>query len=242
MAFLHKNRDLPKLMLCGNQLPWVNSGKHLGNRITNNPVDMITQDTKEKRAHYIQRNNELMQEFAFAHSSTKTKINAIFNSHFTGSVLWDLGHPETEKVYNTWNTSIRKMFRLNMRTHRYFIEPLSQVQHIKIALMKRFLKFTNALSCCPKNTARNLFNTIKHDCRSITGRNLRQIMLFCGRAQVSETTIKDVTKMKYQATTEKNTRRIHFVKDLLDIRDNISEGDDWNKTEIQHCIDFLCTT
>ena len=54
---------------------------------------------KEKRAQYIQRNKELMQEFSFAHSSTKSNINTIFNSHFTGSVLWDFLGREAEMVY-----------------------------------------------------------------------------------------------------------------------------------------------
>ena len=45
----------------------------LGNNILN-------QDMKEKRTQYIQQNNELMQEFLFAHSYTKSNINAIFKS------------------------------------------------------------------------------------------------------------------------------------------------------------------
>ena len=54
---------------------------------------------KEKREQYIQQNNELMQEFSFAYSSTKSNIKAIFNSHFTGSVFWDLFGWEAEMIY-----------------------------------------------------------------------------------------------------------------------------------------------
>ena len=43
---------------------------------------------KQKRAQYIQRNNELMQKSAFADGVTKTKINSIYSSRFHGSVLW----------------------------------------------------------------------------------------------------------------------------------------------------------
>ena len=118
IAFLLKKRNLAKLWLGGNQLPWVDAGKHLGMKIENKPGNIVTQDMKEKRAQYIQRNNELMQEFSYAHSTTKTKINSIYNSHFTGSVVWDLFGHEAEMIYNTWNTSIRKMFRLDRKTHR----------------------------------------------------------------------------------------------------------------------------
>ena len=44
---------------------------------------------------------------------------------------------DAECIYKTWNTSIRKMFRLDRTSHRYFIEPVSNVPHIKISLIKR---------------------------------------------------------------------------------------------------------
>ena len=35
MAFLQRKRNIRKLSLCGNPLPWVESGKHLGAKIEN---------------------------------------------------------------------------------------------------------------------------------------------------------------------------------------------------------------
>ena len=61
MAFLLKLRELRNMTLCNNDLPWVHSGKHLGTRINNTPENMLGQDIREKRAQYIQCNNELMQ-------------------------------------------------------------------------------------------------------------------------------------------------------------------------------------
>ena len=37
IAFLLKKRGLANLWLCGNQLPWVNAGKHLGMKLENKP-------------------------------------------------------------------------------------------------------------------------------------------------------------------------------------------------------------
>ena len=149
-------------------------------KLENKPDSIVTQDMKEKRSQYIQRNNELTQEFSYAHSTTKTKINSIYNSHFTGSVLWDLFGREADMIYNTWNSSIRKMFRLDRTTHRYFIEPISKTPHIKTSLLKRFMNFTNKLMCSGKIAAKNLFNIKRNECRSTTGRNLRKIMYYCG--------------------------------------------------------------
>ena len=55
-----------------------------------NIVDGYSQDTKIKRAQYIERNCELLQEFGFAHTEVKSKINRIYNTSFPGSILWDL--------------------------------------------------------------------------------------------------------------------------------------------------------
>ena len=88
IAFLQRHRDIPSLKLCANDLPWVERGKHLGNVIENK--DRIKKDTLVKRAEYIQKNNDLTQEFFFAHPDSKFEINMIFNSHFSGSSMWNI--------------------------------------------------------------------------------------------------------------------------------------------------------
>ena len=103
-------------------------GKHLGVKIENKKNRILNGDIVEKRACYIQRNKELMLEFWFTHSSTKAFINRVYNSHFYGSVLWNLFEKEADMLYNTWSVSVRKMFALDRRTHRYLIEPVSDTQ------------------------------------------------------------------------------------------------------------------
>ena len=123
MAFLKKPRELPSLLLCGTLLPWVDKVKHLGNTITNNN-DRNQHDAKIKTSRYIDKNNSLMQEFYFAKPDTKLEINQIYNSHFTGSQLWDLGIRQVEKLESTYNRSVKIMLDLPWATHRCFIEPL----------------------------------------------------------------------------------------------------------------------
>ena len=80
----------------------------------------------EKRARFIQKNNELCQEFSFADPITKFKHNSIYNTCFTGSPQWNLFCREAEAINKTWNVAIRKMLQLHHSTHRYFIERLSE--------------------------------------------------------------------------------------------------------------------
>jgi hypothetical protein len=72
------------MMLCGNPLPWVDHCKHLGNYI-DNKIDGMKHDLRIKQAQFINKNNELEQEFHFCHPQTKFAVNKIYNSHFTGS-------------------------------------------------------------------------------------------------------------------------------------------------------------
>jgi hypothetical protein len=180
MAFLQKDRKLKNMKLAGNNLPWVESGKHLGVKIENS-IDGLKQDMMEKRGQFINTNNTLMQEFYFAHPDTKVTLNSIYNSHFTGAPLWDLFCREATMIENSWNVAIRKMLNIDFQTHRYLIEPLSCRRHIKFSLLKRFLTFIEKIKDSKKTPITTLLTSIKQDVRSTTGKNLRNIMLAVGK-------------------------------------------------------------
>ena len=86
IAFLLKEKELPDVTLCGNKLPWVKEGIHLGNYFEN-VYDGMTRDIRLKKVNFIAKNFELLQEFYFAHPNTKLKTTVIYNYHFTGSPL-----------------------------------------------------------------------------------------------------------------------------------------------------------
>jgi hypothetical protein len=52
--------------LCGDPLPWVPGGIHLGNNISTK-MEGMRQDIKIKRAAFIQKNIDLNQEFQVSH-------------------------------------------------------------------------------------------------------------------------------------------------------------------------------
>ena len=84
MAYLKRPRDLPSMNLCGTPLPWVDKVKHLGITVSN-IIDGCQKDIMIKRARYIERSTEILQEFYFVTSDMKMKLHNIYNSHFTGS-------------------------------------------------------------------------------------------------------------------------------------------------------------
>ena len=101
LTFLQRDRVINPVVLCGNELPWVKSCKHLGNTIVSAVSgDIRSQDVRNKRAAFIDRNNDILQEFYFAHPKTTAEVNKIYNSHFYGSVLWNLSSKEVVKLEN----------------------------------------------------------------------------------------------------------------------------------------------
>ena len=242
MAFLTRKRYLRPMVLCEHNLPWVNSIRHLGNKIENK-LDGMKQDMKEKKARFIQKNNEICQEFSFAEPIQKAKLNHIYNSHFTGSSLWDLFCNEAESVGKTWNVAIRKMLGLDRRTHRYFIEPLSRQQHITWSLNRRFINFTHKIATSLKTPLKILFNTIKKDCKSVTGKNLRHIMLLLGVNNIADITTNACKSMKYHIATEGEEKtRLDMVKELIDVKRNNCHLQYFESNEIDEMITYLCTT
>ena len=193
-SFLKRERPLKQVKLCGNPLPWVSHGKHLGNTIENK-INGMKMDIISKRANYIQKSNEIMQEFSFSHPKTKIEINNIFNGHFTGSPLWDLFSREADMMYNSWNRSIRIMLGVPLNTHRFFLEPLSGLNHVKFILISRFLGFISQIEKSQKVLPKTLLQLIRNDCRSVTGSNLRNILLLSNKDDTSHLTQTDIKSM-----------------------------------------------
>ena len=240
IAFLKKPRDLAPVMLCGNPLPWVESGKHLGNFFLNK-IDGMRQDIKVKRAKFIDRSNELLQEFHFAHPSTKFKMMDIYNSHFTGSPLWDLFSPEAVMLENTWNRNVRITFGLPLQAHRYFICPISESPHLRFILMKRFLSFVRKLELSVKPAIRHLFNVVKCDVQSITGSNIRKISDLLKKEDLSQAAPSDTLALNYHPVSETNKWRIDLLKELIDLKHGQLDVD-LTMEEIEHMMNDICTT
>ena len=61
------------------------------------------------------------------------------------SSLWDLYSNDAEKIYKSWNVTVRNVFSLDRKTHCRLIEPLSGCFHLKTALLSRYVKFYQTL-------------------------------------------------------------------------------------------------
>ena len=137
----------------------------------------------------------MLQEFYYCNPHVKFYLNNIYNTHFTGSELWNLFGPEMDKIVKTWNVSCRKIFNIPLNTHKFLIEPITGSQHLKFKLLKKFLKFIYNVKSHSKNIVRNLYSVICNDTNSITGSNLRNLMILVNSSSVNNISCKQIDSL-----------------------------------------------
>ena len=209
--------DPEPLILNGTPLPWVTSGKYLGNRMCN-IQDGYQQDVREKRAGYIERNCELNQEFSFSHPEVKCNINRIYNSSFSGSCLWDLTGEKTRQMVNSWSVSVRHMWDLPLSTHRYLLEPLSGV-HAETMIFSRYIKFVQSMRKSSKVAVQCLIQLVSKDTQTNTGRNIRYILNKTGESDIFAVNAQKLKcDYKFAPIQPEDQWKVGFIKELTNVK------------------------
>ena len=141
-------------------------------------------------------------------------------------------------MLSTFNKSVKIMFDLPWGTHRYFVEPLTGDAHLSRMLVKRYLSFIEMLETSKKTPLKTLLSIAKRDVRSITGSNLRRIMILSGRKSIDD--LKDVD-IPYHPVPPNEAWMIGFVRELLDQHHGGLEVPGLLQTELDYILDYLCT-
>ena len=241
MAFLKKPRPLPQVYLGQVALPWVSQCTHLGNTIKN-ASDGFQEDIKIKRARYISKNVEINQEFYFAAGATRVQVNRIWNTHFSGSPIWNLFSPGAEQMVGSYNRSFKCMLQLPLATHRYLLEPLSGEKPAKAILADRFLSFMDSIGKSDELAIKMLRKEAMKDVRSTTGANYRGIMMLTGESSIYKVNRKSMEKMKVYEVKEENLWKVNIAADLLSIRDGIMEIDEFEKEDMTALLRNICVS
>ena len=145
-------------------------------------------------------------------------------------------------ICNSWNRSVRIMLGIPFNTHRYFLEPVSGSKHLKFTLITRFLTFISSIEKSKKILPRVLLQAIKRDCRSVTGSNLRNILLLTRKDDISEIFESDIQQMIYMPVPNHEEWRIEMLKELIDVKWGDATIDYFDDREITEIIEEICTT
>ena len=166
---------------------------------------------------------------------------SIYTTSFYGSSLWNIFTEPCEKLYTSWNISVRQAFDLPRNSHRYFIEEISETPHPQVLLAQRFVKFHETLQITQKYSVRFLSELASKNMATVYSQNLQNISLKCKGAQTS----RDVKKMlKYAPVPEKDAWKVEVVKDLVEVKWNLSEIENIkiNMDEINDILESICSS
>ena len=103
----HKQKctEVLPLVLCGENLPWVDRCDHLGHILTSS--GSMEDDCLQKRADFIDSAVKVKESFSFAHP--KEVLNAVqkYCTSFHGSNLFDLRGSTAQMIYASWQTNVK---------------------------------------------------------------------------------------------------------------------------------------
>ena len=170
-----------------------------------------------------------------------SEVNKVMNSHFYGSVLWKLSSKSVQKLEKTWNVSFRRMFNLPWQTHCYLVEPVSQQAHARKLMAGRFLNFVQSIRRSKKIAIRNLLKVIEYDTKSVTGHNLRSLLLQSSVLDIQKLKASDVTSA-YSSMSEEEQFRVGFINEIIDVMNNNLEIAGFTDDELGELLEFLCVS
>ena len=200
----------------GDDLPWVARAKHIGNILHEDGSS--GHDLEVKKGIFIQTAMDLNQEFFSLPPNLKMRLCELYNSHFSGSSFWKLESQEAKHLYAAWNKNIKVIFDLPWATHRCILEEVTG-RSLKLMLLKRFLKFVNSIMKTNKPSLKFLLATVATDARSVTGSNLRSILLNTGVQVVpGHTLVSSIKNRKLQEVPVGEEWKVPLIHSLLEIR------------------------
>ena len=164
-------RPLP-LQLCGRPLPWVERAEHLGHALHQDGT--MVQDSKEKRAQYIDNSVKIREGFSFAHPSEQITATEKYCTAAYGSNLWDLGSLEGKMLVNAWRTGHKLAWDVPRSCHTYLVQEVlaPHVSSLQASLLSRHVGFFRGLLTSPSNEVTVVAMLAARDLRSNLGSNL----------------------------------------------------------------------
>ena len=243
LIFSKKRADrtgVAPIILNGMPLPWVSEVKHLGNVLQSENNRKV--DCAAKRGRMIGKVNSLLQEFHYVEPEVMVKLLNIYVTSFYGSNLWDLYSADVDRIFKSWNVTIRNVFDVPWQTHRYLVEVISNCPHPKTLMCSRFVKFTNSLVTSKKNSVRYLGKLNKEEKRTLLGQTLVKKGNDCklGVDLLTSSLVK--RKMSYFSVPSEQTWRRDILLELLDARLGKTSIEHLEKDDFTMMINHLCTT
>ena len=155
--------------------------------------------------------------------------------------MWNLFGKGTQSIESSYNRSVKVMLDLPWASHRSLIQPLIGEVHIKLVLLKRYLIFLEKMKNSGKSPLIMLMNEAKKDVRSVTGSNLRNIMILAGKSSVEDVKVEDVDTIPYFNLSEDEHWKIAPIKEIIDVKAGNLDIPGFDLEELESILSHLCT-
>ena len=133
------------------------------------------------------------------------------------------------------------MLDLPYATHRSLIQPLTGATHVKLVLIKRFLGFLEKIRVSSKKALNMLVMEAMKDVKSVTGRNLRNIMLLVGESRVEDVCYVDYARLKYFKLDDDEKWKVSMIQEIIDLKQVELEVPGFDLEELDAMLHYLCT-
>ena len=157
------------LVLCGNELPWVESATHLGHEL--HESGSMDSDAMIKRA---SKSVEVRNTFSWAAPADIIQAMQVYCSDFYGAMIWNLSGEKATQVYTAWHTAIKLAWNCPRWTKTFLLQQVlsSGFTSAKVNILSRYSTFVKGLKSSVSKEIRTLFNIVSRDLQSTTGQNI----------------------------------------------------------------------
>ena len=237
-----RNVVLPDpLKLNGVDLPWVASAGHLGHVLHQDCT--MDQDSKVKRAKFIDKTCELRETFSFAHPEIVIKAAQVYASDAYGFMLYDLTSNTSESFFSCWNTFVKLAWNVPRSTYTFVVDNLlaSHFSSLKKQILSRYTTFFQSLFTSASKEVRHLVRIVSRDAKSTVYKNVKFIENICGLSPWDHPKLKILESFPKARVPDNNEWRLPMLKKMLEIRlekDSSMENTD----DLSKMIDSLCNS
>ena len=167
----------------------------------------------------------------------------IYSASFYGSALWDIFSHDCDRLYKSWNVTIRQAYNVDRCTHRYLIEPMSNSLHPMAMLASRYVSFHKSLVSSSKLSVRVMARLFETDQRTVLGRTLDKLSNMMNLPDINLLSPCEIKrKLRYFEIPDEEKWRIESVAELLKLRNQSLSLPGFSKDEINIMLFNTCTS
>ena len=138
---------------------------------------------------------------------------------------------------------LRNVFNLDRTTHRYVLETLTDIPHLYVQLLGRFVTFVKSLLANDAFEVRFLANLCLTDMTTVVGRSIAKIMDLCNHYDMTTLNARLVKKsMSYMVMPMDEEWRIGIIADMRNLLTGNSSNLGLTNEEAKCILDFACVS